>query len=195
MEEDEDDPVYMARFKKDLKDDLHERLESNLNKKVLAKASYFDKRFANLKFIEKDEKEDVMEEIKSELREIEKEAKEILNKKDDSDKQPKNKKRFLGAGGLCDSSDDDETDNVEIEMKNYEAERRLKSDGNPFEWWKQRKNCYPLMAKMARKYLAVQGTSTPAERVISRLGAILTKRRQSMSGELFSEIMFLSDTI
>ena len=39
------------------------------------------------------------------------------------------------------------------------------------------------MSKLARKYLAVQGTLTPAERVISKLGAVLTKRRQSFAAE------------
>jgi hypothetical protein len=51
------------------------------------------------------------------------------------------------------------------------------------------------MARLARKYLAIMGTSTPAERVISRLGLVLTKTRSSMSGELFSKIMFLSDIL
>ena len=36
----------------------------------------------------------------------------------------------------------------------------------------------PFMSKFARKYLAVQGTSTPAEQVISRFGTILTKTKE-----------------
>ena len=35
----------------------------------------------------------------------------------------------------------------------------------------------------------------PAEKVMSKLGQVLTKRRLAMSGELFSQIMFLSDTM
>ena len=49
--------------------------------------------------------------------------------------------------------------------------------------------------RLARKYLSVQATSTPAERVMSSMGIVLEKRRQSMTGELFAEIMFLSDTV
>jgi hypothetical protein len=48
---------------------------------------------------------------------------------------------------------------------------------------------------LARKYLSVQATSTPAERVMSSMGIVLEKRRQSMPGELFAEIMILSDTV
>ena len=50
------------------------------------------------------------------------------------------------------------------------------------------------MSSLARKYLSVQATSTPAERVMSAMGIVLEKKRQAMTGELFSEIMFLSDT-
>ena len=50
------------------------------------------------------------------------------------------------------------------------------------------------MSRLARKYLSVQATSTPAERVMSAMGIVLEKKRQAMTGELFSEIMFLSDT-
>ena len=49
--------------------------------------------------------------------------------------------------------------------------------------------------RLARKYLSVQATSAPAKRVMSSMGIVLEKRRQSMTGELFAEIMFLSDTV
>ena len=62
-------------------------------------------------------------------------------------------------------------------------ERKLKVDEDLFAWWRNRRDEYPQMSKLARKYLAVQGTLTPAERVISKLGAVLTKRRQSFAAE------------
>ena len=51
------------------------------------------------------------------------------------------------------------------------------------------------MSRMARKYLAVQGSATPAERIMSRLGLVLTKTRQSLTGENFGMMMFLSDVV
>ena len=52
-----------------------------------------------------------------------------------------------------------------------------------------RKAEYPIMARVAMKYFAISGTSTPAERIISRLGLLLCKRRLSLKGELFSKMM------
>ena len=185
----------MCSFKTDLKGEMETRCDANLHKNVLAKASFFDKRFYNLKFLDQEDKEEVIEEIKEELKALEAEskakAKETTN--DKAVERPPKKKRFLGAG-LFDS-DDEVLGGVDEELERYLKERKLKSDGDPFEWWRNRRQEYPLMAKLARKYLAVQGTSTPAERVISRLGAVLTKRRQSLTGDIFSKMMFLSDSI
>ena len=54
---------------------------------------------------------------------------------------------------------------------------------------------YNSLFRLARKYLSVQATSTPAERFMSAMGIILEKKRQRMMGDLFNEIMFLSDII
>ena len=196
LEIDEDEPQYISSFKTDLKGEMETRCDANLHKNVLAKASFFDKRFSNLKFLDLEDKEEVIVEIKEELKALEAEAnakaKETTKDKAGEERPPK-KKRFLGAG-LFDS-DDEALGGVDEELERYLKERKLKSDGDPFEWWRNRRTEYPLMAKLARKYLAVQGTSTPAERVISRLGAVLTKRRQSLTGDIFSKMMFLSDSI
>ena len=104
------------------------------------------------------------------------------------------KRRKLGLG-LSDSEDEEDVPSAEAELASYQAERKLKTDGCPFGWWRDRRESYPYLSRLARKYLSVQATSTPAERVMSSMGIVLEKKRQSMTGELFSEIMFLSDTL
>ena len=203
LEEDETDPMYMSTFKAFLKKDLTERCDNNLNKEVLSKASFFDKRFAMLKFLESEtsvEKETIMAEIRAELLVIE--SKLTASERgpvqvQEANEKPAKKRRFLGYG-LSDV-DDEESDTKKYdafkELEKYEKEPKLKSDDDPFLWWRLRKELYPCMSKLARKYLCVQGTSTPAERVISRLGEVLTKKRLAMLGELFSKTMFLTDCI
>ena len=46
---DENDLIYIAKLKKDITEDMEKRCSLNLNKKVLAKSSFFDKRFEKLK--------------------------------------------------------------------------------------------------------------------------------------------------
>ena len=104
----------------------------------------------------------------------------------------KGRRRQLGAGL---SDEEEEAQGAKAEMQAYRAERRLKTDGCPLGWWRERKDNYPLLSKLARKYLAVQATSTPAERVMSTLGLVLNSKRQSLRGDLFDEIMFLTDCV
>ena len=62
----------------------------------------------------------------------------------------------------------------------------------PGSWWRLNKDKYPHVARLARKYLSVQGTSTPAERVMSDMGLILNKKRLSMSDDNFSRLVHLT---
>ena len=57
----------------------------------------------------------------------------------------------------------------------------LGTDKNFLDWWKAKKEEYPTLARLARKYLCVPGTSTQAERVFSCMGLLLNKRRLSKS--------------
>merc|ERR1719222_1303111 len=68
----EDEPLNIVKFKRDLAADLEERCEENLDKNLLSKASFFDKRFSQLKFLaEENEREKILEEIEEELVEVE----------------------------------------------------------------------------------------------------------------------------
>ena len=112
---------------------------------------------------------------------------------------PSKRKRFLGAGLDEDSEDEGDTeeqsDSAKNELNKYQSEAKLKSSGDPFLWWKARKDQYPLMSCLARKYLSVQATSTAAERVMSQMNIMLDKKRLGMSSEVFEKAMFLSDCV
>ena len=56
LETDEEDPLYLSKFKETMSTDLKERCEKNLNFNFLAKATFFDKRFFSLKSVDSDEK-------------------------------------------------------------------------------------------------------------------------------------------
>jgi hypothetical protein len=191
LEPDEDDPIYVGLLKRDILEDMQKRCIKNLNKTVLAKASFFDMRFSKLRFLDDETKADIIELVEKELLELEKMTAVSDQDEEKKTKVPEKKKRFLG-NGLSDSEDDN-SEGAKAELERYKMEKKIKSDSCPFVWWRSRKAEYPMMSRLARKYLAVQATSTAAERVMSRLGIILEKRRQAMTGELFNMLMFLSD--
>ena len=110
--------------------------------------------------------------------------------------------RTSGSGLESDSSDDDEQENVlkddpiRLEVHRYRSEPKLPADLCPLQdFWKKNSSRFPHLAKLAKKYLAVCATSTPAERAFSKLGLLLAKRRLSLDGENVNKIIFLSDKL
>jgi len=52
-----------------------------------------------------------------------------------------------------------------------------KWDDDPAAWWRANNQRFPVLAKMARDYLAIPGTSASSERAFSKAGLLITDRR------------------
>ena len=77
----------------------------------------------------------------------------------------------------------------------YRNEPNLAEDKDALDWWRTRKEDYPTLVRLARKYLCVPATSTQAERVFSWMGHLLNKRRLNLSGESVTMQLFLKDNL
>ena len=77
------------------------------------------------------------------------------------------------------------------EVSEYLNEDKISFNQNPFEWWANKKSKYPILAKIARIYLAVPATSTPSERLFSDAGNLLSPKRSRINAEFFKRMIFL----
>lgn len=64
-------------------------------------------------------------------------------------------------------------------------------ESNPFAWWYERREKFPILSHLAKKYLAVFACSTASERLFSDAGNLLTAKRTRMCPKLFKKLMFL----
>lgn len=60
---------------------------------------------------------------------------------------------------------------------------RTPTEGNSLIWWKENQDKYPLLSKLARSYLAIQGISVPSELVFSTLRDIVSAQQAALSPE------------
>ena len=66
------------------------------------------------------------------------------------------------------------TDQVKKEIECYLSAPNLDAEGNLLLWWKVEGVHYPMLSKLASKYLAVCATRSPSERVFSSFGKTVT---------------------
>lgn len=81
---------------------------------------------------------------------------------------------------------------VEDEISRYNCETRVAYAENVLDWWKCRETMYPILSRIARKYLCISASSVATERVFSTGGAILTKTRFSMTDEHSEQLILLA---
>ena len=62
---------------------------------------------------------------------------------------------------------------------------------DPFVWWNSKKNEFPIMSVLAKKYLCISATSVPSERLFSDVGNLITPSRNKLSPNTVSKIVFL----
>ncbi len=61
---------------------------------------------------------------------------------------------------------------MEAELNAYTRVHQVTLDTDPLMWWKQHVQEFPRLARMARQYLTVPGTSASPERLFSSVGLV-----------------------
>ena len=77
------------------------------------------------------------------------------------------------------------------EIGTYLQLEEIELDANPFTWWYERREKFPILNFLAKKYLAVYACSTASERLFSDAGNVLSAKRTRMCSRLFKKIVFL----
>ena len=100
----------------------------------------------------------------------------------------------------ADASEDANVSTIEVDCKNefnrYKDTKRLpwktanNTNSNPLLWWKANASRFPILARLARIYLAVQPSSAPSERIFSVASRLLSARRTTMDPRFSGKAFF-----
>ncbi|XP_052743491.1 E3 SUMO-protein ligase ZBED1-like [Bicyclus anynana] len=82
-----------------------------------------------------------------------------------------------------------------IEVDKYLEEPLLPRSQDPAKWWFKKKDAYPRLYKLFLKRLCIVATSVPSERTFSKAGQIITDRRNKLSGNKVTQILFLNSNL
>ncbi|KAL6473272.1 hypothetical protein MHYP_G00194600 [Metynnis hypsauchen] len=84
---------------------------------------------------------------------------------------------------------------VLIEIRRYSEEKVMPRDSDALVWWKEHEPTFPALSKLAVRYMGITATSVPAERVFSKAGEVLSKKRNRLKGKTVNMILFLNKNL
>jgi hypothetical protein len=80
---------------------------------------------------------------------------------------------------------------TETELERYLQQERSPRDTEIYAFWRAKQYDYPIIARIAKDYLAIPATSAPSECVFSQGGDIVTKKRNKLTGDSIRMIVCL----
>ncbi|XP_077359939.1 E3 SUMO-protein ligase ZBED1-like [Festucalex cinctus] len=89
----------------------------------------------------------------------------------------------------------DPTTAMEAELSAYTQSPTINKENDPLMWWKTHKIYFPQLSKMAKKYLCVQATSSPSERIFSTSGNIVSCERSCLKPDMVNKLVFLAKNL
>ncbi|XP_063765467.1 zinc finger BED domain-containing protein 4-like [Eleginops maclovinus] len=84
------------------------------------------------------------------------------------------------------------TANASVETNRYLAEPNIPRNEDPLEYWVKHKHVYPHLFVLARNLLCIPASSVPCERVFSKAGEIVSKKRNRLNPSTVEKIVFLN---
>ena len=82
-------------------------------------------------------------------------------------------------------------ESVEEEIKNFLAGEIIVKTDTPFVWWKKYCKIFPILSRLARKFLCAPSSTVYSQCVFSETGNIYNNKRNSLSPENVEKLVFL----
>ncbi len=197
----DDDTDLVASMKKTVKDDINSRYTDKKTITLLRLSSLLDPRFKS-KYIEEVSLEEIKHSIILEMSDCRLQQQPSIASP--NPEQPAKKKKTT-LGSFFKTNEVQEEDvalpllspeqRVQKELATYLTTPRIDMEAEPLAWWQHNCTVFPLLSKLARKYLSVCATSCPSERLFSSSGHIVNSLRGNLNPEKVNMLVFLNNNL
>ena len=77
----------------------------------------------------------------------------------------------------------------------FQNEPQTHHDFDALVWWKMNSKRFPILARLAKRYLCVPATSIPAERIFSTARLVVSNKRSSLTPENADMLIFVNKNL
>ena len=84
---------------------------------------------------------------------------------------------------------------MSAEFKQYTKYPVIDGDEDPLKYWKRCELELPLLSQLAKRYLSIQASSSPSERLFSKAGLVSTPARAQLKPEKVDMLVFLAENL
>lgn len=198
----EEDTDLTKAIKRNIMGYLDDKYSDPVQDELLDMSSLMDPRFRT-SYIDPDKVEHVKKRAVSELMSAEMSAPQqpgpSVQVCQEEPQTPPQKKMTLAAffrkSAPVVSLHQSEVEKIEAELATYLLTPEVDPDTDPLEWWKRHELSFPRLCNLAKKYLSIQATSAPSERVFSVGGSIVTCHRACLRPEVVDRLIFLAKNV
>jgi len=88
-------------------------------------------------------------------------------------------------------SNEDTNKNTEVDL--YLATNQIPILDDPLYWWKQNSSSFKILSRIAKDFLPLPATSAASERIFSKSGHIVSKKRSMLASKNVNVLVFLAE--
>ncbi|KAL3972557.1 cathepsin X [Sarotherodon galilaeus] len=197
----DDDTQLTTTIKEGILNYLKDKYDDQTTEELLDMASFVDPRFKTT-YIKEEKVANMKTRVMSELENLVVEQTASAEaallpsagaSKDDPEvcakRQRKSLSSYFKKTTQCQTAPLSTRDSVEKELNQYLRTLEACPETNPLDWWKPHEAHFPLLAKLAKKYLCIPATSAPSERAFSTSGNTVTCQRSALKPERVHQLI------
>lgn len=183
----EEDTQLTRNLKEKMSAILMEKYSAPSTQQLLAKTAFVDPRYNDI-----DIADEVKDEFMEEMMDVPEEQRDDGDGERASAPNPRkpNLADLLGKRKEKTSTSTPKRIRVDTKIRRYLQEEALDSHADPLVWWRDNRVRFPLLSKVARKYMTICATSILSERVFSAAGNVVTSFRASLKPDNVSMLVF-----
>lgn len=191
LETTDDDPKLVLDLKSTIATSLRSHFSGSHQTQIRLLASVLDPRYKDLRFLPSSERIKVYNDLQIVVSTFHHDSDEPLE-----DYPPPKRYKEQGLLDFSESSDsngDSPTEpsgQVEKEINVYRAEESIDKSEDPLIWWSANTHRFKHLSVLAQTFFSMCAISVPAERLFSKAGALVNKKRASVHPKNVNCVLF-----